>query len=377
MRLGATLFLVIFSLPGIALASELDDPFPQRDALPFRLLFLDQPPAAAAILPVSQARFSISAVYVNTMVATDDLILLYSRVGHQTYGGQVDLGVLQMVAGAQPSGTAFIFDGETLRTTLRARLGLLPRFEVGLEAPFLSQGRGFMDPYIDSFHDRFHLPDGGRTGFDHNQFRAGYIGDGETVYLDKSDTGFRLGDIVLSATGALLVERGRSPGLSLTLSAKLPSGDYRSLDGSGSADYGATLRASRTWGRSTVHAGYAFNRLGDWRLAPGLPIRNSRSVFAAYAFSATPNTSLIGQILRTAGPFPFRSGNDLGKVAMETSLGFRHRLPRGFEVEWSFIENLEPFYNTPDIGAFIGVNYRTGAGHPPAARSSGGQPSSH
>jgi len=55
-----------------------------------------------------------------------------------------------------------------------------------------------------------------------------------------------------------------------------------------------------------------------------------------------------------------RSGNDLGKVAMEMSAGFRHRLPRGFELEWSFIENLEPFYNTPDIGTFVGLNYRSG-----------------
>src|SRR2546427_654008 len=360
MRLRSTLFLACL-LPGLALASELDDPLRVRDALPFKLLFLDSPPGGAQIQPLSRASFSVNAVYVNTMIATDDLILLYERVGQQVYDGQVNLGVLQMIANAQTSRTAFIFDGETLRTTLRARVGILPRLEVGVEVPFLSQGRGFMDPYIDSFHQRFHLPDGGRTGFDHNQFRAGYIGDGETVYVDRPPSRMRLGDIVLSATGGLLVERGRSPALSLTLSAKLPSGNYQSLDGSGSGDYGATLRLSKRWGRSTVHAGTAYNVVGEWRLAPSLPLRNSRSLYAAYSFSATPNTSVIAQVLRTAGPFPLRSGNDLGKVAMGMSAGFRHRLPRGLEVEWSFIENLEPFYNSTDIGTFIGLNYSTGA----------------
>jgi len=359
MRFGLLLFLACL-LPGLAFSSHLDDPLPVRDALPFKLLFLDPPPGGAAIQPLSRAIVSLNAVYVNTMIATDDLILLYERVGQQLYDGRVDLGVLQMVANAQTSRTAFILDGETLRTTLRARVGILPRLEVAVEVPFLSQGRGFMDPYIDSFHQRFHLPDGGRSGFDHNQFRAGYIGDGETVYVDRAPSRMRLGDIVLAATGGLLVERGRTPALSLTLSAKLPSGNYRTLDGSGSFDYGAALRLSKKWGRSTVHAGSAYNVVGEWRLAPGLALHNSRSLFAAYSFSATPDTSVIAQVLRTAGPFPLRSGNDLGKVAMEMSAGFRHRLPRGFELEWSFIENLEPFYNTPDIGTFVGLNYRSG-----------------
>src|SRR5438093_3931133 len=302
-------------LPGLALASELDDPLPVRDALPFHLLFLDQPPSGADVEPASRARVSFGMVYVNTMVGTDNLIRLYEQDGLQTYGGRVSLPVLKMVANAEPSGTAFILDGETLRTTLRARVGIVPRLEACVEAPFLSQGRGFMDSYIDSFHERFHLPDGGRIGFAHNQFRAGYIGDGETVYLDRAPSGLRLGDIVLSATGALLVERRRAPALSMTLSLKLPSGNYKTLEGSGSLDYGASLRLSKRRGRSTAHAGYAYNALGEWRLAPGLPLHNSRSLFAAYAYSATPNTSVVAQVLRTSGPFPFRAGSDLGRVA--------------------------------------------------------------
>jgi Protein of unknown function (DUF3187) len=87
-------------------------------------------------------------------------------------------------------------------------------------------------------------------------------------------------------------------------------------------------------------------------------------MYAAYAFAATPDTSLIAQILRSAGPFPYRSGNDLGRVSMGISAGFRHRLPRGFAFEWSFIENLEPLYNTPDVGAFIGLSFRTDADQP-------------
>ena len=138
-----------------------------------------------------------------------------------------------------------------------------------------------------------------------------------------------------------------------------------------SADYGGALRVSKRWGRSAFHAGYAFNVLGDWRLAPGLPLKNSRSLFATYAFLPTPRTSLIGQVLRTGGPFPFRTGNDLGKVAMEVFAGFRHRTSRGPCLESGFIENIDPFYNTPDIGAFLGFIYSTPAA---GVRSTGGPP---
>jgi hypothetical protein len=357
MRARASVWLAIL-LPGLAFAADLDDPFPIRDPFPFRLLFLDSAPVSATLQPPLRARLSINTSYVNTMVATDDLVKLYTR--DSSFGGIVTLGVLQAVANAQPSRTAYILDGESLRTTLQARVGILPRLEVVADVPFVSLTSGFMDAYIDDFHREFNLPDGGRPAFAQDKFRAGYVGDGAVVYFDEAPGGLRLGDIVLSATTALQAERSRAPAISFTLSGKLPTGDYHVLGGSGSFDYGAALRASKRWGRSTAHAALSFNSVGTWRLAPSLPLHNSRTLSGTYAYSITPRTCLILQALRTSGPFPFRSGNDLGKVAMEIAAGFRHRTKPGIEVEWSFIENVDPFYNTPDIGVYLGIVYHTG-----------------
>ena len=377
-RMSRALILAFLftAIPGAAAASDLDDPFPVRDQLPLKLLFLDQAPAGADVQPVHGAHFTVSATYENTMVATDDLILLFERTGKATYGGHVTLPVLQAIATVQPSNSAYIFDGETLRTVLNARVGLARRIEFGFEMPFLSHSGGYLDRSIDSFHRRFSLPEGGRTGFARNQFRAGYIGDGETVYFDRPPDGFQVGDMVLSVTGALVRERNAVPALNATLSMKLPTGDFKTLSGSGSTDYGGAFRASKRWARSALHAGIAYNVLGDWRLAPSLPIKNSRSAFLAYAFSPTPRTSLIAQLLRTGGPFPFRPGNDLGKVALEASIGFRHRLASGPCLESGFIENIDPFYNTPDIGAFVGFSFSSpgdraipGSGHASPATS--------
>ncbi len=350
--------VLVLTLQGSVFASGPDDPLPIRGQLPFKLLFLDPAPAAADLEPAGEARLALHATYENTMVATDDLVHLFGETGFATYDGRVTLPVLTSVAGGQPSGTAFILDGETLRTVLDARMGIARRLEVGIEVPFLSHGRGFLDGPIDSYHDRIHLPDGGRTGFARNEFRAGYIGNGETVYFDEPPGGFRLGDIVVSVAGMLMRQRGRMPAVSGSLSAKLPTGGFRGLHGSGSADYGGALRISRRWGRATLHAGSAYNVLGEWRLAPGVPLHNSRSLYAALALSATPRIHLVAQALRTSGPFPSRSGNDLGKVAMEIAAGFRCHLPGGVALEWALVENLEPYYNTPDVGTFFGVRYR-------------------
>jgi hypothetical protein len=354
----APLIALILVVSWSAFAASPDDPLPIRGQLPFKLLFLEPAPAAADIEPYLEARFSLHATYENTLVASDALVNEFDRIGMATYNGQVTLPILESIASGQPSGTAYILDGESLRTVLDARVGVARRLELGIEVPFLSHGRGFLDGPIDSFHDRFHLPDGGRPGFAHDEFRAGYVGDGQTVYLDEPPGGFRVGDIAVSATGVLLRPRARIPAVTAALSVKLPTGDYRDLTGSGSTDYGLAVRLTRKWRRFTLHLGSAFNRVGDWRLAPGLPLHTTRDLYGSIAFAARPRMHLIGQAIRTSGPFPFRPGNDLGKVAMEMSVGFRYRLPGGLDLEWAVIENLEPYYNTPDIGSFLGIRYR-------------------
>src|SRR5437899_3407972 len=220
------------TIAGVVSASDLDDPLPMRDQLPFKLLFLDQAPAGADVQPARGARFALTAAYENTMVATDDLVLLFERTGSATYDGRVTLPILQSIAALQPSHSSYILDGETLRTVLNARVGLASGVEIGVEMPFLSHSGGFLDGLIDSFHNRFGLPEGGRTGFAHNQFRAGYVGDGQTVYFDRPPEGFRPGDIVLSVTEALLRELRRRPAVNVTLSAKFPTGHLKSLQAS-------------------------------------------------------------------------------------------------------------------------------------------------
>ncbi|MFQ5876597.1 MAG: DUF3187 family protein [Acidobacteriota bacterium] len=272
--------------------------------------------------------------------------------------------ILETIAAGVRSRTAFYIDGETMRAVLDAGVGVGSRFEIGLEIPFLLHSGGGVDSFIESYHDRFGFPDGGRPAFVSDRFAVGYVGDGESVFIDRAPGGFHLGDVVLSGRAGLVRGDRRRPAVAASASVKLPTGDPGDMFGSGSTDYGVSILVTQPLGRTTLHGGYAFTAVGEWETAPELPLSDSRSLFLAYAFAATPRTTLIGQWLRSSGPFQFRSGNDLGRVANEVAVGFRHLNRHDLALEWAFIENLNGDFNTPDVGIFVGLSLRPGAGPP-------------
>lgn len=355
-----------FLLAGTGRADSLDDPLPVRSQLPFHLLFLDQTPVSAALLPLGETRIRAHLAYENTLVATDALISVLQADTAGMYGGQVTQDLLDAVAAATPGDTAFVLDGETLRAVVAASWGAADGLELGIEIPVLSHGAGFMDSAIDWYHERFHFPDGGRPAFRRDRYHAGYAGDGERFLITDGSSG--LGDVVLSARAVLGRDRHAEPWLSGSIALKLPTGDPDRLLGSGSADAGARLHLSRRFGRSRLHGGYGWTRTGGWDLAPGLPIRDTRSTFAAWVFVPRPRTAFAVQVLRSTGPFPYRSGSDLGKTSMEIAAGVRHRLAGGLTLEYALLENLNRDHNAPDVGVYFGVVLK-GPDPTPAAAS--------
>ena len=193
------------------------------------------------------------------------------------------------------------------------------------------------------------------------------------MFEDRPPGGLRPGDLVVGGRVALLKNRPRWPDLSAGLSLKLPTGAAARLDGSGRADYGAALQVRRRIGRVTLHAGYAQTRVGEWALAPGLPLGSSRSLFGACAVGITSRSTLVVQILRSSGPFRFRPGSDLGRVAQEIAAGLRSRTRGGFFVEWAIIENLDTALNAPDVGLFVGL----GSSRAPSATFPAALPAGH
>ncbi|MGH9797043.1 MAG: DUF3187 family protein, partial [Candidatus Polarisedimenticolia bacterium] len=332
-----------------------DDPFPVRNQLPFHLPFLDQTPAAARTVGRGRVSLRVHLTHENTFAATDALIRVFDADDFATWNGRVTRGILEAAASASPDGTAFILDGETTRAVFDVAVGLTPRLDLELSIPLLRHGGGFMDGAIDWYHERLGFPDAGRRGFERGLFLAGYAGDGESLFLDRQASG--IGDAVVSVRALLIPQGPRRPALAGGAALKLPTGNPDRLLGSGSTDLGASITLSHRRGRTALHGGYQHDWLGRWDAAPNVPLDDSRSLFAAWAFTATPRSALVVQLLRSRGVFPHRRENDLGRTATEAAVGMRHRVAEDLIFEWSLLENLARDYNTPDFGAFFGLTF--------------------
>jgi hypothetical protein len=134
---------------------------------------------------------------------------------------------------------SIVLDGETLRSTLAFSHGFTDSFEAGIELPIVSQSGGFMDGFIEGWHDFFHLPQGARPVQHRNQLQYRYQKDG-TTRLDFSDRNTNIGDLRL--TGATQLYREYDSAVALRALLKLPTGESSRLTGSGSTDVALWLR---------------------------------------------------------------------------------------------------------------------------------------
>jgi len=139
---------------------------------------------------------------------------------------------------------SILLDGESTRITFSSHYGLIKRFEVGLEVPFLIQGGGFLDDFLIGYHNAFGFPQGGRDKAPRNRLLYQYWKDGqERLKMDRS--GYGLGDIHLNGAWQLYARmEGQPRAVALRASLKFPTGDSAQLLGSGSTDFSLWVTVS-------------------------------------------------------------------------------------------------------------------------------------
>lgn len=151
-------------------------------------------------------------------------------------------------------------DGETARLAWRYMQGA-DGWEWGFELPVVHVGGGFMDSFIEGWHDFFGLPNGGRELAPQDRYQYRYERDGSVV-LDRTEEGWALGDVRLSAGWAL------SDSLALRGELKLPTGDEDKLTGG--------VLGGAVWGDWAL----PFDEASDWSgfLSLGLSARQKGDV---------------------------------------------------------------------------------------------------
>jgi len=136
-----------------------------------------------------------------------------------------------------------VLDGQSTRISLDARYGIARNFEVGLSIPYIIQGGGFTDGFIDWYHNVFGFAEGGRDQAPKNRLLYQYQKDLQTrLKVNQSSSG--IGDLQILG-GFQLYQSPAKPSraVSLRTSLKLPTGDSQQLHGSGSTDLSLWITA--------------------------------------------------------------------------------------------------------------------------------------
>lgn len=212
-------------------------------------------------------------------------------------------------------------DMEITEFNLRFKKNIRDFIELGIELPILSFSSGFMDGFLNTYHDAFGFPDYGRSKRPDNKFLYEVRRNGKLVVKSKNGH-IGIGDIRLSFKKPLL---NRDPAISIKGNIELPTGDAKTGYGNGSIDAGIAVLMDKKLSecfKSYLNIGAVFP--GNLRGHEEINLREFFYGGAAIEASFWKNISLISQVFIQGSPFPKTDISSVDRLAVLLSLGGRY-----------------------------------------------------
>jgi hypothetical protein len=278
--------LLIFSLHS-STSYGFDGPLQARNQFPL-FLYLNTPYLESALVENS---FSAS--------------LSYSSINLVESSSEWDIGL----------------DMEITELDLRFRKNIGDFIELGIELPILSFSSGFMDGFLNSYHDAFGFPDYGRSNRPDNEFLYEVRRNRDLVVKGKNGH-IGIGDIRLTLKKPLL---NSDPAISIKGDIELPTGDAKAGYGNGSIDAGIAVLMDKKlseYFKSYLNIGAVFP--GNLRGHEEINLREFLYGGAAIEASFWKNISLIVQVFVQGSPFPKTDISSVDRLAVLLSLGGRY-----------------------------------------------------
>jgi len=250
----------------------------------------------------------------------------------------------------------FLIDGETHRSELAYRRGFGDHLEIGISVPVQRIGGGWSDRLIESVHHTLEIGNAERESLRQNSETV-FLRTGAMEYTRNRSAGWALGDVSMSAKLELTPFEERGTALALAGAVEFPTGNAKTLDGSGSFDGGLQLIAAHDVHGARIHAS-----LGLLWLGPDAPLGTKRQfvVTDTVGVSHMLTARTAGTVQLTVSECPFRQIGiaEFGRRAYQLSVGARHAIGRSTVLYGAFIENLFNYDNSADAGFAWGISRR-------------------
>lgn len=342
-----TSFVLVILLLGInhALAYTLYDdweeypekggPIAIRNQMPLYLFYLQLVPDKAGV--IERNKFKIDADY-----TVSNITVSAFTPASSLYDIQIDM--------------------EVSRVTLDFRYGLYDNLEIGLEVPYLSLSRGYLDNFIESVEDGI----GARTPRsreNQGSYKFDFSFQYNNVFIvQEKHSRDGIGDIVLNLKYQMLRETmWLLPNISLRTAVKFPSGDKDKLLGSGEVDYGLGILIDKGFfDRFFIYLGANAVKIKRPSVFSVLSIKEYiYSGLVGMEFFPTKRFSIVTQVTANTTPYPHSDTNPLDNDAFELGLGFNYTWKEKTNVSWHFAvtENITAA-SSPDVSFHSGIRWK-------------------
>lgn len=327
---------LILYLTANAWAGPENGPLHVRNQFPPHLMFLTPVPDSPRLISRDRLTFSLSADYSSVFV-------------NETSGN-----------------ASALIDMEMTVLDLSLKYGLAEYLTVSLDIPVVSMNSGFLDGFLETYHNTFGFPNYGREERPKNEFAYALKSNGQEWFTSESG-GLHLSDSSVSAklslidekTGRFEKKRAFHKSLSLSYTLKMPTGNEDHGFGSGGFDHGFSLLSQYLMAPFALYLNPSVIFLSaPERADPDMSVNTIFGLFAGGEYIFSDALALCTQLNYYTSPFENTGISQLDDDSLELALGFTYKLAPSLNLEFAFCEDLT--HSAPDFNIHIGITCEIG-----------------
>jgi hypothetical protein len=277
-------------------------------------------------------------------------------------------GVVEATLALEYSNTYFNFrnarwdlliDMEVLVADLSLVYGVSEKFALRLDLPLKSMQDGFMDGFLQNYHDFLGVPNYDREDRPKDHFAYRAAKDGK-LWIQGDAAPLQLGEARFSTQFSLpsINIAGHPLNSSFLATVKIPTGDAGK--GLGSERFDAGIFLPIHWKKGSRWSAYMMPGaiwIDDPKtLGAQVSARNSFSLLAGTAYEYNDKWRWLAQLNFYTSPFEKTGLDELDDGALELTFGFQRALSRSLYWEFAFGEDLT--LAVPDFNIRLGMTWR-------------------